>query len=351
MTTPSARLLSRKCNTASVPDVVFVMILALMLTAQLSAAQPPLMEADAAKEIVLRSLPFIESEGVAWMEDRKCASCHQIPSMLWSLNSASRAGLKVDRVKIDEWTQWASDWKHWNQTGAKDGETKVAAGNVDTMVFLTLGRHDKSANDEARLRGFRDHLLKNQQPDGSWTPGGQLPLLKRPERERKEVTTMWAVLALKSSGADDAAIVEAEKRALAFLSAAQPGKSAEWLALQVLGKKERGENIEAELDALLKTQNADGGWAWLSGEASDALGTGLALYAAAIIGTSISHPAVQRAFDFLKRTQQADGSWPVPSTRANDKNKVRATSIYWGTAWAAVGVLEFLQPAKAVSSR
>jgi squalene-hopene/tetraprenyl-beta-curcumene cyclase len=30
----------------------------------------------------------------------------------------------------------------------------------------------------------------------------------------------------------------------------------------------------------------------------------------------------------------------VPSTRAKDKNKVRETSSYWGTAWAVVGLLE-----------
>ena len=83
----------------------------------------------------------------------------------------------------------------------------------------------------------------------------------------------------------------------------------------------------------------------------DAFGTDLALYAAARAGTPISHLSVQRAFHFLKRTQQPDGSWAVPSTRAQDKNKLRATSTYWGTAWAAVGMLEFLSEARSVSAR
>ena len=346
------------CNTGPLPDVVFHMILELMLAAQLGASAaaggdpgPSLIDAAAARTVVERSLPFIEKEGVTWMEERKCASCHQIPSMLWSLNNAARAGLKVDRTKVDEWTQWSLDWRRWTTAGAKNKEDKAVADNVDTMVFLMLGRYDTAKSDEAWMGSFRDRLLINQLPDGSWKPGGQMPLLKRPERERKEVTTMWTVLALKSSGAGLPPVIEAEKRALGFLATAQPGKSTEWLALQVLIKRERGENCDAVLEALLKTQNSDGGWAWLGGEASDAFGTGLALHATARAGTPISHASVQRACDFLKRTQQADGSWAVPSTRAQDKNKVRATSTYWGTAWAVIGMLEFFPEARTASVR
>ena len=74
--------------------------------------------------IVQRSLPFVKEKGLQWMEDRKCASCHQVPSMVWSLHSAVRAGLETDQTKVAEWTQWATDWTHWNKSGAQDGIDK-----------------------------------------------------------------------------------------------------------------------------------------------------------------------------------------------------------------------------------
>jgi squalene-hopene/tetraprenyl-beta-curcumene cyclase len=41
----------------------------------------------------------------------------------------------------------------------------------------------------------------------------------------------------------------------------------------------------------------------------------------------------------------------VPSTRANDKNKVIPTSTYWGTAWAVIGLLETQMPPARVSEK
>ena len=87
-------------------------------------------------ELVRKSLPFVKEKGLAWIEDRQCASCHQVPSMLWSLNSAARAGLETGMLETTKWTPWAADWRHWNQTGEKDGVDKVSAGNIETMVFL-----------------------------------------------------------------------------------------------------------------------------------------------------------------------------------------------------------------------
>jgi squalene cyclase len=129
---------------------------------------------------------------------------------------------------------------------------------------------------------------------------------------------------------------ETQKRAEAFLDKAQPGQSTEWHAVRLLSKPED----VALRDALLKLQHEDGGWAWLASDPSDALGTGLALYALARSSLPADDSARQRAVAFLKTTQKPDGSWPVPSTRARDKNKVIATSTYWGTAWAMIGLLE-----------
>ena len=90
--------------------------------------------------MVERSLPFIRENGIAWMEERECTSCHQVPAMLWSLNRAESLGLDAGAgaAEIAEWSSWAADWRHWNKTGDKEGIDKVSAGNIDTMVFLLL---------------------------------------------------------------------------------------------------------------------------------------------------------------------------------------------------------------------
>lgn len=301
--------------------------------------------AEEALDIAKRSLPFIKEKGLAWIEDRQCASCHQVPSMLWSLNSAARAGLDAERKETTEWTPWAADWRHWNQTKEKDGVDKVSAGNIDTMVWLLLGRDAAVSPAPAWAGEFRAQILKNQQPDGSWKAGGQLPLAKRPPREITEVTTMWTLLALRSY-AGEKVPSETQKRAEEFLAKASTGQSTEWHVVRLLSKQD-----DASLrDAVLKLQHEDGGWAWLASDPSDAFGTGLALYALAKSGLPADHEARTRAVVFLKNTQTPDGSWPVPSTRKQDKNKINKTATYWGTAWAVIGLLEAPRKNEAAAS-
>ncbi len=291
--------------------------------------------ADEALEIAKRSLPFIKEKGLAWIEDRQCASCHQIPSMLWSLNSAAQLGLDPERKETTEWTPWAADWRHWNKTGDKEGVDKVSSGNIDTMVFLLLGRDEGITPAPAWTAEFRARILKNQQPDGSWKAGGQLPLGKRPPREVHEVTTMWTLLALKSYAGEEAP-ADVAKRAEEYIAQAEQGQSTEWHAVRLLLKPA---NVDLQ-DALIKRQREDGSWGWLTNEPGDAFGTGLALYALAKGGLPAANESIQKAIAFLKMSQMPDGSWPVPSTRARDKNKVNKTATYWGTAWAVIALLE-----------
>src|ERR1700719_5211545 len=60
----------------------------------------------AVRAAVSRSLPFLEKEGVAWMKDRGCMSCHHVPLLLWSHRSAQAQGFKVDSQKLAGWDEW-----------------------------------------------------------------------------------------------------------------------------------------------------------------------------------------------------------------------------------------------------
>jgi squalene-hopene/tetraprenyl-beta-curcumene cyclase len=303
-----------------------------------------LLAADEDLAIARRAVPFLEREGAEWMEERKCVSCHQIPSMIWSLQRASEANLleAADVQKLTEWTAWAHDWRHWMGPENVTNEQTHADKDVEMLAHLVLARPAGTGGEAEPVARWRQHLLRNQQADGSWKAGGQYPLARRPAREIQEVTTMWVLLALGGTEPKGDEPSESSARALAWLAKSEPGKSVEWHALNLLLKRQFGPaaDLAPAVDSLLKLQNPDGGWPWLSGEPSDALGTGYALYALAPALTPASIAAIQHATTFLATTQTAEGSWPCPSTRAKDQRKVRETTTYWGTAWAVTGLLE-----------
>ncbi len=83
----------------------------------------------AVKAAVAKSLPFLEKDGVAWMNDRGCMSCHHIPFLVWSHRAAQKHGLAVDDKKLGEWEQWCQ----------KDS---LAHRNLYRLQTYELGRGD-----------------------------------------------------------------------------------------------------------------------------------------------------------------------------------------------------------------
>jgi len=54
------------------------------------------------RQAIERAIPFIEEQGVDWIESKECASCHRINTMVWSLSLAKTRGFKVSK-ELDEW--------------------------------------------------------------------------------------------------------------------------------------------------------------------------------------------------------------------------------------------------------
>ena len=76
------------------------------LSGMLRADDPAQVNDSAVRDAVSRSLPFVEKEGVIWMKDRGCMSCHHVPLLLWSHRSAQAQGFTVDSQKLAEWDDW-----------------------------------------------------------------------------------------------------------------------------------------------------------------------------------------------------------------------------------------------------
>jgi hypothetical protein len=263
--------------------------------------------------------------------------------MTWALQEAGQRGFDVDQEKLRQWNDWALDHQ---LSQREEDEELVGSSNLDGLSQLLLGRDDKQGHEhrEAEYRQFIDLILEGQQDDGSWSPGGQLPAQKRPKLETTEVSTMWIGLSLLDWNPQSERVQTAIAKATQRLENSSPGKSTEWWVGKLLIKDRLGEARQAAeiSEAIRSQQNADGGFGWLAGQASDAMATGQVLYAWSLSETDTHRPAIRRMQDYLVRHQREDGSWEVASTKASRKGKPAETASYWGSAWATLGLLHSL---------
>lgn len=280
-----------------------------------------------------RSLPFIEERGQWWIEEKDCVSCHRVDMMVWSLTAARAHGFDVSD-KLSEWTDWAVT----SSLAPNDDGVPTGSTNKEGVAHLLLAGRGLIASPATRSQ-LASLLADGQQPDGFWKAGGQLPSQKRPAAETDAVSTMWLALALAREGSADARpTVDAALNAVATSPA---GVSTEWHALRILlaVQTQQADMRDQGIASLRAAQQSDGGWGWLLADTSDALGTGIALYALQTAGVGRDDPAILRGRQALLQTQRDDGTWPVHGTKEKKKDRVEETATYWGTTWAVLGLL------------
>jgi len=308
-----------------IPRCFFVICLMLVPSAAMA-------QQKAVDETIQRAIPFIESQGQKWIEEKKCVSCHQVPFGIWSLRLAQQSGFSLDAEQLEKQVQWAisfSDKNKNTKSMERDG------GGLDTIYQLLLSGNVDSNKPVAR--SLTNLLVSMQEDDGSFKPAGQLPLQRRPVRETTYVSTMWAALALDDFDAER--FKESIDKAILFGTSDYEGKSTEWLAVRsLIAQRWQKKQSATFIKKLLAAQNEDGGWGWIRGAASDAFGTGVALYALA--QSSEEHAAViERGQAYLVSSQNKKGHWAVPSTKKNRQGKQAPTADYWGSCWAVLGLL------------
>lgn len=319
--------------------------LLLVVFASQSVAQD--LPAPDIRAIVDRSLPYIQAGGMDWRTDQKCASCHTTTFTAWALNRAVESGFAIDEETVQDWNLWSRDWINHVAVKRRDKATRddTLLAENDSVGQLLLGRPRGEQRASKWVAEYRSFLAKSQNEDGSWKAGGQLPLQKRSQRETQEVSTMWALVALRDSGATEDMLQPAVESAEKWLGTKTQGTSIEWWATRLLVQREAGESDAADMSrqAILKHQQEDGGWGWLVNDTSDALSTGIALYALAKDGAVAEDAEVLRAISFLEQTQDSDGSWPVRGTKKSGADDVTDTATYWGTCWTVIAVTEFVE--------
>lgn len=302
------------------------------------------------RQAIENSVVYLQEEGLDWIRDRKCASCHHAPMMIWALNDARKRGFAVDQAALDEVTTWTlGDPVKAGMLPApkKPDEAKPAADGeacLNTAYALLAARAlPEEAICESRKR-MEAHVVAKQQDSGSWThPAGRPPMF-----ESQEVTTLMTLLALapKPGEAESkTSPVASLRKAVDWLRRNPSGETSQARALRlaagVRSGKEPGE-LKDEIRGILDCQNPDGGWSQADDLPSDAFATGQALYALRLAGLAPGSPDIRRAQGFLVATQTDDGSWPMasrPIKPGGGPAKDLSPITFAGTAWATLGLV------------
>jgi len=309
---------------------IFLVVVIILSSTQFARAQQE--EPRSLKQSIESAIPYIQQNAQVWIDQKKCVSCHQIPFGLWSTQVAKNAGHKIDEELFQKQSKWALEFCDSNlnaKTMKRDG------AGTDTIYQMLLS--GIAATEPDTTDSLAALLTTLQEPDGSFKPAGQLPTQKRPVLETTHVSTGWAAIMYNDIGSKP--YQGTADNALKYSMDDFRGDSTEWLAVKsILDHQRQSKTESVALARLLESQQDDGGWGWDHTSSSDAFATGVALYALSRCGGTYQD-VIDEARTFLIRTQSDDGNWIVPSTKKARNNKPGATSNYWGTCWAVIGLV------------
>ena len=298
----------------------------------------------AVRRAVSRALPFLEQEGVAWMEGRVpvqegqgCVSCHHVPYAVWSHAEARRAGIHPGAGMAEL------------ETRAVEFTSRRSKARALNVAPLLLGQ----AHGEMLVQ----RLLEHQEPAGHFRARGQFPAQRRPVAEGNAVATTLSLLALNARPGEGSAVAAAGRASEWLDEAPDSWRSTEWIAVRLLlasadleenGPRPGAISPRHQLEVL---QNPDGGWPWAEGEPSNAFSTGQALHAlAAAHATRGARSAeiIEAGQRYLVGSQRDDGTWTVASSLVSEEGTADRDVIYhyWGTAWATIGLARSLDSAE-----
>lgn len=312
-------------------------------------AAPPAEPQRELKAGVLQGMTYLEQKGLAWLREKKCASCHHVNMMVWAQKEARRRGLKIDEAGLKEGTQHllagdnrANILANPDVPGPGD-ENSARMGPLYAMfAFREIGVPPDQDPDKTLPR-WTAYLRSKQQAGGFWLPHITRPPITPVDEESMTLTALYAVGASADADAESKRTQDDGRK---WLAKNYKGASNQTYGLSILvGYEEKSAAAQ-----LLERQNADGGWSQTKELASDAHATGHALYAL-LSRRSVGpeHPAAVKARDFLLKTQTPDGSWKMLSRPRADKEGTESAKnlepiTYASTAWAVLALLQFLPP-------
>jgi squalene-hopene/tetraprenyl-beta-curcumene cyclase len=305
-----------------------------------------------------RSAEFLDGVTLAWLRERKCASCHTgYPYLLARTalgDPKAPALLEVRKFFEDRVAAWDRGGKG---AGMLKGEAEVkdTEGVTEVVaVAATLALHDalSAGKLHPRTRQALDRMWELQRADGSWAwnKTGLAPL--------EHDDYYGAVYAALGVGHAPEGYAQGETaragaaRLRGYLKKHPPPDLHHkawllWASVKFDGLMTPEEQKQA-VKELLAAQRPDGGWSlpalggWKRHNGrpndpqapSDGYATGLALYVLRQAGVAATEEPARRGVDWLKANQRASGRWFTRSLNVDRAHFIANA----GTAYAVLAL-------------
>ena len=346
--------------------IVAAFLLGLCVPRLASADEPasiPHATTQQVQQAVTRAIGYTQKESADWLNTRKCAACHHVPIVLWSLSEAERRGYAIDKEFVKNTAESLLGSKEklmssriFPDPSAPPDPRPQGRGLNMGLPFLAVGARSLPSLSEGQQQSLKliaEEIVKKQQPDGSWE---FFATLRRPPiNESQTIDAAWIIMALEGETGPDAS--ESERAALAkakaWLGGTKLPKTLQDKVFSVLLAARAGnprDGVKSTTQQLMALQRADGGWSQIAEWESDAYATGQTLYALALEGYTAEQSEIKRAIDFLVATQKPDGSWPMKSRSTPNgepgSSKLLTPINCAAASWAILGLTK-LMPKKA----
>jgi squalene-hopene/tetraprenyl-beta-curcumene cyclase len=305
-----------------------------------------------------KSAELLDSVTLAWIEKKKCASCHTgfpyLPARQTFGDLNASALLKVRKFFEDRVTNWdkggkgAGLLKGDRVTQRTEGVTEVVA------IAATLAWHDAQSTGKLhpRTRQALDRMWEMQQADGSWTWN---KTALEPLESDDYYGAVYAALGVGHAPegyAQSEAAKDGMARLRAYLRKNPPPNLHHkiwllWASLKLDGLMRPAER-EQTIKELLALQRHDGGWSlpslgdWKRRDGrpndkqapSDGYATGLILYVLLQTGDAATKEPIRRGVHWLKANQRVSGRWFTHSLNWDEGNVISNA----GTAYAVLAL-------------
>jgi squalene-hopene/tetraprenyl-beta-curcumene cyclase len=305
-----------------------------------------------------RSAELLDRATLAWLEKRKCASCHtgfpylMARQSLGDLKAPARLQVrKFFEDRVAEWDRRGKGTGYLQGLGAvrtTEGITEVVA------IAATLAIDDAQTNGKlhARTRLALERMWELQRPDGSWAWNKTTLAALEYDDYYGAVYAALGVGQAPEKYAASPGAREGVARLTGYLQKNPPPNLHHktwllWASLKLDDLMTPAERRQTIKD-LLALQRKDGGWNlpslgdWKRRDgkpndkeaASDGYATGLVLYVLRQAGVAVKHEAIQRGVGWLRANQRASGRW---FTRSLNRDAGHVISNA-GTAFAVMAL-------------
>lgn len=272
-------------------------------------------EADRTTQIrkaIQKSIPLIETASAGSARERKCFTCHNQALAVLVLNEARQRGFKIDQsifqLQVDHTTEHLKRGLENYRAGKGQG------GGPDTASYALWTLELAGQKSDEVTTAVTGYLLERDKGRAHWTRNSTRP----PSMSSDTNTNYFVIRALQTFGSKSqhpeitARIAKSRQWLLDLKPASTEERVFQLRCLQTLSVDDSIQ--QTSINALLKLQNADGGWSQLPEMQSDAYATGTVLVA--LLRSHLidaDEPAIRKGIQYLVDTQQADGSWHVIS--------------------------------------